>query len=343
MKKMLVITPDLSLNGANVVLLELLELLVKRIGIHVVASNGGEFEKKLREKDIRYEIQNVITPQSIDLGNVDAVFLNTSSVHYYALLLQNTNIPVHWWFHESYEQLVQQQQNFVHLGLLSDNFHFYGVTPKVLRGLKKLFDVDARLLPMAVKDVYDDTKEMSIQPLVFIPGAYSYIKGQDILLKTIAGLPKDILNSFEFVFAGYKMETQKAYYDELKAFAKMFPNVHILDALERDEVYEYYRKSVCVMAPSRIDSTPTTIVEALMLGKLCIVSDGAGISELMTDCVNGFVYPCEDTNELFKRLLLVLKDYRKLETIQQNARKLYEDNFSGNRVNEWIDSIMNLD
>lgn len=340
MKKMLVITPDLSLNGANVVLYELLEILSDKIQCHLIASADGEFGNKLNGINVSYEIQSTVTKNSINTNSYDMVFLNTSSVHYYALLLQNTPIPVYWWFHESYEQLVQQQ-NIVHLGLLSDNFKFFGVTPKVIRGLKELFGVNALLLPMAVKDVNEHTKHI-IEPIVFIPGAYSYIKGQDILIKAIARLPKNLLDSFTFVFAGYKLDSQENYYRELKQLATIVPGINILDTIDREEVYEYYKKSVCVVAPSRVDSTPTTIVEALMFGKLCIVSTGAGISELMTDCTNGFVYPCENEEELYKRLLLVLNDYNNLEFIQQGARELYNKYFSVGQVKNLLEVYLDL-
>lgn len=335
MKKLLVITPDLSLNGANVVLYEMLELMKTYMDIFILSTEGGTFEIKLKEYNISYEIKPQVNKSAIEKIEYDMVFLNTSSVHYYALFFQNCDVPVHWWFHESYEQLIQQKNNFVHLGLLSDNFHFYGVTPKVLRGLNDLYGVKAQILPMVVKDTYCGQKKVKEKRnIVFIPGAYTYIKGQDILLSVISQLPENLLLNTQFVFAGYKLPGQEEYYKRIYEFGTKFSNVIILDAISRDEVYEYYRKSICVIAPSRVDSTPTTIVEALMHQKLCIVSDGAGISELMTDCVNGFVFPVDCPDELFKRLLLVLSDSNKLDVIAAGGRKLYEKYFAPRVVNE---------
>lgn len=337
MKRLLVITPDLSLNGANVVLLELLEAINDRYNIHVISTEEGEFGLKLNKLNISYEVHSSVDPDRINVNDYDEVFLNTSSVHFYALLFQNTNVKVHWWFHESIEQLSKQQINFVHLGLLSRNFNFYGVTPKVVNGLKELYGVSASLLPMLVKDLNSDEHNNGEYNTVFIPGAYTYIKGQDILLAAISKLPPDILNSYKFVFAGYKLPMQEEYYNKIKEISEKIPGVIMLDSISREEVYDYYKESVCVVAPSRVDSTPTTIVEALMFGKLCIVSSGAGISELMTDCVNGFVYPVNDVDELYKRLLLVLSDYNSLGEIEKNARKIYEKYFM---TKEYIDEYL---
>ena len=73
-----------------------------------------------------------------------------------------------------------------------------------------------------------------------------------------------------------------------------------------------------------------------MFGKYTIVSDGAGISEYMQDCVNGFVFPSENVSELMKRIMIIIKEHSNLSFIAQAGRKLYEDNFSvecvGNKV-----------
>lgn len=336
MKKMLVITPDLSLNGANVVLLELLELLKENMRIHVIASEEGQFGDRLAKLGISYEVKPVVNSGFMKEDSYDLVFLNTSSVHYYAMFFQNREIPVHWWFHESYEQLSGQKENFAHLALLSDNFRFYGVTPRVIRGLQDLYGVNVQLLPMAVKDVSKEiANDKAVEkPIVFFPGAYTYIKGQDIMLAAIDMLPKQLAGQFQFVFAGYKLPAQEEYYQKIKQMAEAIPEVVMIDQISREEVYQYYRNCICVVAPSRVDSTPTTIVEAMMHEKLCIVSSGAGMSELMTDCQNGFVFPNENVEELFKRLLLVLSDYRNLSAIAQNGRKLYEDYFLPERVIE---------
>lgn len=338
MNNMLVITPDLSLNGANIVLIELLEILSENYSLEVLASEGGQIENQLQKLNIEYRICPSVNKNNVPLEKYDEILLNTSSVHFYAPFFQNTLIPVHWWFHESYEQLSCEKENFVHLCLLSDNFHFYGVTPKVIRGLKDLYNVDAALLPMPIKDTYQSVVN-SIecpQKIIFIPGAYTYIKGQDILLTAINRLPQNIADDFEFVFAGYRLPSQDEYYIRLKELSKRFSNVTMLDSLSREDIYNYYQKSICVVAPSRVDSTPTTIVEALMHQKICLVSQGAGISELMTDCVNGFIYPTDNVDELFKRLLFILHDYQTLDDIALAGRQLYCDYFEPEKIKELI-------
>ena len=338
-KRILIITPDFSLNGANTVLLELMKLL-RGAGreMTVMASSEGALSDRFKEMNVKCILKPTVLGDDIDYDEFDAVFLNTSSVHFYSLRFQNTDKPIFWWFHESPEQLNAQRDNFPYLALLSSNFHFLGVTPKVVRGLKDLYGVEAKLLPMAIEDVdASDEKDEEDKCLFFIPGAYTYIKGQDVLLQAISKLPPEFAGKSEFVFAGYKLPGQAEYYEKIKAFADNFSNVRLMDAISRKEVYEYYQKSDCVIAPSRIDSTPTTIVEAMMFGKICIVSSGAGMSEFMHDCVDGFVFPNDNVDELFKRLLLVISERDNLKSIAAQGRKIYENTFSPSAVLERLD------
>ena len=324
-KRLLVITPDFSLNGANVVLLELLECLNEKYTITIIASEDGTLYEKFSTKGYKCKLCQSVSKSNID--ECDEVFLNASSVHYYALLFQNTDKKVYWWFHESMAQLNTQRTNFVHLGLLSDNFHFLAAAPMIVRGLKEMYGVQASLLPMVIKDVSADFN-CSEEKIIFMPGAYTYIKGQDVLLSAISRLPLNMINEYQFVFAGYHLEEQSDYYNKLEKIASRIPNVKLLSNLSREEVYEYYKKAICVVAPSRVDTSPATIVEALMFSKLCIVSSGAGISEFMTDCINGFVFQNEDVDELYKRLLLVMTEYSNLDQVKSAGRKVYEENFS---------------
>lgn len=352
--KLLVITPDYSLNGANVVLLELMKVWQKQnYSLVVISQSDGELSDNFREKSEEcLVISNVISSFNyIETmkERFDAVFMNTSSVHYYALKFQNMNLPVFWWFHESFEQMSTSTINFIHLGLLSANFHILSVTDKVKRGLKDLYGIESDILHMPIEDklildefvrgeVAGEDKDDEIT--FFIPSSYTYIKGQDILIEAIGRIPQDYLRNVKFIFAGYRLPQQDAYYQKILEGSKLIDNIVVLDAMPKEQVYEYYKKCSCVMAPSRVDSTPTTIVEALMFSKICIVSDGAGISEYLSDCQNGFVYPCQNVDELMKRILLVIVDHARLGQIAESGRKVYEDRFSPKQVEKnWLNIV----
>lgn len=334
----LIITPDLSLNGANVVLLELLQLFdQKQYRMWLVASEDGMFRESLEALHVKITISPYVMSdamQAIRKHNFKFVFMNSSSVHMYALFFQNTETPVYWWFHESYEQLETSRENFVHPGMLSDNFTFLAVTDKVARGLNSLYGIRAEILPMPVSEPPDLAKgdELFIRTTdnkirFFIPAAYTCIKGQDILCRAISRLPERYRDMSEFVFAGYKIPGQDEYFSKIQSMGKLLENVTMLDAIPREAVYQYYRQSDCVIAPSRVDSCPTTIVEALMFRKVCIVSDGTGMADYITDCEDGFVFHNGDVQELTNILIAVMDNIAELGPIAEAGRQVYERHF----------------
>ncbi|MCM1387193.1 MAG: glycosyltransferase family 4 protein [Bacillus sp. (in: Bacteria)] len=346
-RKMLVVVPDLELTGAMTVLMDLLPVFQNR-GIFLYILSAGE-DGKFREKLIEQGAVVFIRPYVICDSNYrhflqeafDFVFLNSSSCFYYAYYFINQPVKVFWWFHETKEQLDTMQTEFLNLRLLSDNFTLLGVTRRVVEGIRERFYIDIENLPMPVRDCYQDSKEnREEKALFFMPAAYTYIKGQDILLKAIIMLPKEYLEKAQFVFCGYRLPGQEAFYQNIKEIAQKLPEVVFLDELERSEVYEWYRRCDCVVAPSRVDATPTTIVEAMMHQKLCIVSDAAGISSYMTDCVDGFVFPNGNEQELMKRILLVIEARGELAKVAKAGRKVYEENFSVGAVTGKVDKMI---
>ncbi len=349
LSKMLIIIPDLELTGSLTALMGLL-LIFQRKGfaLYVLSSEEGKFCQKLTAMGCIVFIRPCVVcnnPYRRFLQEAfDLVFLNTSSCFYYAYFFINCSKKVFWWFHETKAQMDSMPSEFLNLSLLSDNFTLFGVTKPVVDGIKERYGIDIELLPMPITDICHVTENKTYKKvLFFMPAAYSYIKGQDILLQAIIQLPSAYLERAKFVFCGYQLPGQKEYYNKIKNIALQIPSVVFLDEIERNEVYDWYSQCDCVIAPSRVDATPTTIVEAMMHRKLCIVSDAAGISSYMMDCVNGFIFATENIHDLMKRILLVIDSVKDLTPIAQAGRKIYQDNFSmeavTERINQYLSSL----
>lgn len=343
--KVLVITPDFTLNGANIALLELMSIW-KRLNyeIHCIGHEKGDLSNAFDEFSLCKIFSSVPTDEKTKAelkSGYNFVFLNSSSVHHYAMIFQNTKTPVYWWFHEGPEQLSTPPPFFSHPGLLSSNFRFLSVTPKVKRGLKDLFGIESKIMEEPIKDCFENTDFDEDIITFFIPAAYSYIKGQDILLKTINKIPPALIRKCRFIFSGYQLESQREYYEIIRRTAEKIECVEFLDTLPRSEVYELYKKSTAVIAPSRIDSANATIIEGLMFEKICILSDGCGISEYLQDCVNAFIFPNENEDELLKRILLVIAEHQNLSGLKTSGRNVYEKVFMPQVVLEKWQNIIN--
>lgn len=341
-RSMLIIIPDLRLGGTLTVLMELFALFDGcGYQLFVISSEDGQYRDKLvcagAVVAIRPYVACTQRYRNFLQSAFDCVFLNSAACYYYIYYFINTDVKTIWWFHETKTQLETMQGNFPHLGLLSKNIQIAGVTQAVCRGIQKSYGIKTHVLPMPIADQRNPCKEREIsdgRTIFFIPAAYTYIKGQDILLKTIAQMPESYMNKSTFVFCGYQLTDQSAYYDALKRLASLLENVVFIGELDKVEVYAWYQKCNCVIAPSRVDATPTTIVEAMMFEKPCIVSQAAGISEYMQDCINGLIFPVEDQTELLKRIMLIIEEPALACEIAAQGRKIYEQNFSIPAVSE---------
>lgn len=346
-KRMLVIVPDLKLSGAMTVMMEMLDLAFwKEYEIYMISPEDGEYREKMVDKEINLIIRPYVycseEYRQLLRDSFDFVFINSAACYYYVYYFMNTKTKVLWWFHETKTQLETMQQEFLNLSLLSSNIHIGGVTLAVQEGVMELYGKKIGLLSMPVKDKKSITieKQEKKEVIFFIPAALTSIKGQDILIKAITMLPEEYQRRAKFYFCGYTLPGQKEYGETVRKAIEMLPNAEFLGTLEKSQVYEWYEKCDCVMAPSRVDATPTTIVEAMMFQKLCIVSDATGISKYMQDCVNGFVFPSENIQELLKRILLVIAERDHLSAIAQAGRYVYEDNFSTEVITEQLKEAM---
>lgn len=347
-KNMLIIIPELSLGGTLTVLLEMIHLMKKQgYRLYVISSVDGPV---FREKLLDLGITVVIRPyancedwyRKFLQTAFDCVFINSAVCYYYSYLFINTDVKVLWWLHETRAQLETIRTEFPNLYMLSSNFKLAGVTKAVEKGIKELYQKQIDSLPMPIADHRGLKKDLrQKEKVVFlIPAAYTVIKGQDILLQAIQRLPESYKQKSQFIFCGYLLEGQKEYHETIFKFADNLENVTMLGELSKEEVYNEYQKCHCVVAPSRLDATPTTIVEGMMFERLCIVSDATGISEYMTDCENGFIFPSENVDELLKRLMLVIEDWKQLDFIAKAGRKIYEETFAPEHVEEQFRTIL---
>ena len=343
-KRLLCITPDLSLSGAAVALLGLIRILVKpNINYDVTVMSYGEGNLKHSFIELlgndHLIVLNGLNP-TLEFrrklqNEYDIILLNTVAVLTFSFYYQNTEIPVYWWIHEAPELIEESFPAFVNPHLLSPNFKLLVSSAGSARMFSEHYLYDVSVLPVPVYEPetisqlpqFDLPKDRT---LFLIPAAYTYIKGQDILLSAILSLPEEYVERSYFIFCGYSLDKQAEYRDAVIKTASRMNNVLILDKQPQDIVYALMNTCNCVIAPSRIDTIPLSIVEAMMYHKISLVSSQTGISYYIQDCVNGFVF--NDQDELIKRLLLIINDPDALRTLGDKGHKIYSDIFSPDAV-----------
>lgn len=349
-KRLLCITPDLSQSGAPIALYGLLRIIRRNNKYEIFILTYGAGELLASYSDLvgqdHIDILDGLNPTSEFRQrlqkNYDVIFLNTAAVYTFSFFYQNLDLPVYWWIHEAPSLIEDSFPGFPNPHLLSPNFRLFAPSEGAAAGFRAHYAYDINTLPVPVDIPSEISQELPFtlpddRCIFIIPAAYTYIKGQDILLSAINSLPDEYRKQSYFIFCGYSLEKQAQYKNALFEVVSSLDNILMLENLPRNTVYSLMNRCHCIIAPSRIDTIPLSIVEGMMFHKLTLVSSNTGISHYIRDCENGFVF--SDPDGLLKRLLLIINDHSSLTRISERGYDVYNSCFSPDAVSSVCNKI----
>jgi glycosyltransferase involved in cell wall biosynthesis len=146
------------------------------------------------------------------------------------------------------------------------------------------------------------------------------VKNQDTAIKALALVLKRFPRA-KLVLAGNGSFTASAvgglghpkasrwgsYLKTLVSSLKLQDRVLFTGHISHDDLNALYEIAEAVLVPSRIEGFNLTAVEGWLRKKPCIVSGGAGVSELVHDGLNGYRFTGGDETELAKKMRTVLR------------------------------------
>ncbi len=158
------------------------------------------------------------------------------------------------------------------------------------------------------------------------------IKSQDLLLRAVAQLKKENIKvmfvgngSFTSSANGLKSSKGKDWREHLMNLTKELKiekNVIFTGYLPKNDLYNAYQKADLFVLPSLVEGFGLTVVESWLYEKCAIVSTGAGVSELITDEVNGFTFKRNDYKDLANKIMVAYNDEDLRKECGSNARKM---------------------
>lgn len=110
----------------------------------------------------------------------------------------------------------------------------------------------------------------------------------------------------------------------------------------RKNVHELMRESGVFVLTSMYEGMSNALIEAMMLGKVCVVTNYPGASEVIEDGVNGYIIPLNDVNALAKKIEIVAKnEFGDNATIQKNALNSAKKYSSKVVIEKWNRIVIN--
>jgi glycosyltransferase involved in cell wall biosynthesis len=153
-------------------------------------------------------------------------------------------------------------------------------------------------------------------------------KGLDILLKSMVNIKRSELRLLLLVFGTGKLQ-EGSIEENMKKFVKdnnLEQNVKFVGNVTNLD--EYLRTADFFFFPSRREGLPNALLEAASSGLPIVASKIGGNVDIIEDNYNGLLFESENTKELTKKILKLIKNERLQEKFAKNARKTVEEKFS---------------
>lgn len=323
-KRVLLLSHELSNSGAPIVLLNA-ALVMQKNGYKpvIMSPKDGALRSEIINHGIPVVIDAWIRKKNTFLWNwmigFDFIWVNTLDFSYLIDDLSESGVQAAWWLHEtdiSYEIIGMNK-----MPKAEKLIPTYGVGERAIGSFKKyLKRTDIQNLFYGIPDKSQEKK------LTFaLIGSISERKGQDIFVDAIELLTEEQKGKAAFKIIGEAI--QQHIYDDIVVRSSQIPCLEIMRPLDHDEMIQMYQNIDVVVCPSRMDPMPVVVTEGFMKKKVCIVSDMTGSAGLITDGKNGLV--CEvNAKSLSEKIAWVIEHQEELDSIRDEARKLYEEHFS---------------
>lgn len=338
-KTILLVSHELSLSGAPIVLLQLAEAL-KRKGFQTIIICGLDGDKFLDNAALK-EIPVVYYPGLLKSHLVfsirklfSKIIVNTIICAPVINQLIGTDSSVIWWIHEAREIYNGRAAREMPMKV-TDNIRIYSVGSYAKKALLSRFPrYKVKSLIYSVPDltkvpnISDFHIDLPNKKIFALFGSIQYRKGQDILKKAIERLPEKIRKECFFLFVGYNSNPKIS--DMLLELNNKYPdNVLYMNEIKLNDLFGLFYDIDFLICASRDDPMPVVIANSMSLGKPCICSEYTGSAPIIDQFNAGFVYrrnsPAALAQKIEDALFLKQENY---ESMSKNARLAYEQLFS---------------
>ena len=199
---------------------------------------------------------------------------------------------------------------------------------------KKTFDsyyhaVSAGTMAYALPDEAQSLRKSAGKIVFCVAGTVIPRKGQDIFIDASKRVELAYPNRCEFWIIG-KYNEEDDYYKQLLKTAANIPSIKFLGLKNREEMLDVYGQIDVSVCSSRNECLQIVTVEGMMHEKICITTDATGMTDYISDGINGLVFKSEDVDALYNKMKWVIEHYNDddYNRMRHNARRTYELNFS---------------
>ena len=215
-----------------------------------------------------------------------------------------------------------------------------GVANCLIEEAKKVVsDKDYFLFPtFSDLNIFLNEKNKRFDNFILFVGHLEKVKGIKYLIRAFSEIEKEFPD-FKLVIIGKGSERQNL---ELMANQLVVKDkIEFKGKLSLKETKDIMKNCYCLVLPSLSEGLPRVLMEAMALEKPIIGSRVAGIPDLIKDNENGFLFEKSNSNELVKKLRVLLNNRDLAIKMGQKGKKIIENKFSNEKYIENYISMIN--
>ena len=160
--------------------------------------------------------------------------------------------------------------------------------------------------------------EQSARVILFF-GHIKQVKGLDLMLAAMPGIVASVQDA-RLLIAGRPWKSDFSTYEAQMARLGIEPycRCHI-GFVPDDQVATYFAAADLVVLPYRRIYQSGVILQAMSYGKAVVVSDLAGMTEIVRNGVNGYTFPSDDIQRLSEAIIRALSDDAERNSMAANG------------------------
>lgn len=227
---------------------------------------------------------------------------------------------------------------------LITNGNFIAISDEMKKQIREEFDVKEEKIklihhganPTRFRQVSANERarardEFSIKynsKVVCLIGSLEERKGHDILIKSLSILRADNID-ITAVFAGTGNKEWKQKIENMALELNVSDLVKFVGFID---TFKVLSSADVLIAPSRYEAFPLVSIEAMLSGIVPIRTPTSGSQNQITEGVDGFIVPHEDSEALAGKMKLLLCDNFLREKMSANALKKAQEKFTTDRM-----------
>ena len=181
---------------------------------------------------------------------------------------------------------------------------------------------------------------------IVFPGGCAGSKTPELVIRVLRELQKTDLD-FKFYWLGGNYVHLSRHLpflgvNDIRDFVKKDERIFFTGRVTREEANEIISKANIFLFPSRREGCPMSLIEAMRIGAICIVSDFPNANqEIIKDGVNGYVISHKNIKGFVEQIKDIVNNHTEYSCIYENSYKSYYEELRYENWKRQMDEILN--